>query len=564
MKRFLLHIVLCILPLSALAQGWAVNPAIKQVRLGGECKKRVENSFGYLQQVALSLVNSVDSCPDDVSHVAEAARVAFALSLEVQALKEKSPALDSLMTALIASLNPQGYWGNPVGNTLDESQLAVNGLLLKALCEYQRQHLADSLKQHIHTLAHNLFTPHLKQLRQYAAGISRPWWQKLLFWKRNGRGWKYADPRGQMLEGMSGLTEACKVLRDSTLAPVVDALAGAVKKSLSKTTTVSPRYQTSALRTLLQWSEVTADHKLAQWVQAQFDDLVKQRLTASFAVADGDSLTSVTATADAFLLANDLWRFSADTRYVELAQLIYFNALCSMQSSHGDFVPLSVPTPTQPHLVAMPQATNESSAQGAEALTQFCRVATAVKADTFYINHFTTEMAGPIIDGHTISMLITSKFPIEENQIEFMLLKQPDGEIAWKIFFPHWLKPTSLKINEQQDSCVIDAQGFLSFSKAFEQYGSVSVAFADTSWCDTPPSLLGKTTMRRIMQGPLLLAHQTDTISTLPLKPSLQKQRAGNWKVKGAKVTLSPINHFLKPNALAPDRKRHQVLFPNP
>ena len=102
MKRFLLHIVLCILPLSALAQGWAVNPAIKQVRLGGECKKRVENSFGYLQQVALSLVNSVDSCPDDVSHVAEAARVAFALSLEVQALKEKSPALDSLMTALMS------------------------------------------------------------------------------------------------------------------------------------------------------------------------------------------------------------------------------------------------------------------------------------------------------------------------------------------------------------------------------------------------------------------------------------------------------------------------------
>ncbi|MBO4814186.1 MAG: glycoside hydrolase family 127 protein [Muribaculaceae bacterium] len=544
-----------------LAQGWAVNPTLKATRLGGENMKRVEQNWQHLQQVATMLTDSVGKHQNDAELVADAAQVAFALSLETQALKEKSPALDSLMLTLIATLNPQSYWGKPIDGKLNESQMAVNGLLLKALCEYQRLHPVDSVKRHIHDMAHNLFADNIKQLQQYTPGASRPWWHKLLFWKRNSQNWTYSNPRGQLLEGMTGVMQACQVLRDTTLAPVIDAMVGSVVKIVPKTP-VNSRFLTAALRLVLQWAERNQDIRLAQWVQTQFDSLVKNCLTASFEIADGDSHTSVTATADAFLLANDLWRFSADTRYLELAQLIYFNALCSMQTHKGDFVPHSIPTPSAPTLVAIPEATRESSAQGAEAITHLCRMATAVKADTLYVNHLATSLAGPKINGENISMLITSKFPNEECTADFMLLKQPDDVVTWKIFLPHWLSATKLTINQQPDSCVVDAAGFLSFKKEFEQYATISIAFADTSWYNTQPALEKKTSLRSLMHGPLLFAHRADSITTLPQKPSLQRQRNGNWKLKGSKTLFVPINHMMEPNALSPDRKRLQVLFP--
>ncbi len=561
MKRCLFHIVICLFSLSVLAQDWAVNPPLKAVRLGGENNKRVEQSWQHLQEVAKGLTDSLTKHPTDAPLVANAAQVAFALSLEAQALKESSTTLDSLMKMLTATLNPQGYWGKPAGNTLDERQIAVNGLLLKALCEYQRYHAADSVKRHIHDLAHNLFVPNTERFEQYTLKTSRPWWHKLLFWKRDNSGWAFSKPRGMLLEGMTGVMQACMVLRDSTLAPVVDAFVNSAMKHISKAS-ISSRYLTAALRMSLQWAEHNNDAKLAQMVQAQFDALMKQRLTANFEVAENDILTSVTATADAFMLANDLWRYSGDTRYLEFAQLIYFNGLCSMQNSDCDFVSHSVPSPTRPHLVAMPQAPRESSAQGVEALTHLCRYATAVKADTFYINHLVTEMTGPKMNGNNISMLITSKYPYDEGTIDFMLLKAPDDEVSWKIFLPHWLKATNLKINEQEDSCAVDDKGFVTFKKAFEQYASVSVAIADSSWCDTPLSLQGKAAMRHVLKGPLMLGNQSDSITSLPPKVKLQNQRAGKWKVKGSKATLTPINHMMQPDALDPKVKRMQVLFP--
>lgn len=561
MKRSLLHIIFCLCCLSMLAQGWAVNPTLKATKLGGENMKRVEQNWQHLQQVATMLTETVGKHPHDAELVADAAQVAFALSLETQALKEKAPVLDSLMLTLTATLNQQSYWGKPVSDKLNESQMAVNGLLLKALCEYQRLHPADSVKRHIHNLAHNLFADNLKRFQQYSPGASKPWWHKLLFWKRSNQNWNYSNPRGQLLEGMTGVMQACQVLRDTTLVPVIDAMVGSVVKIIPNVP-VSSRFITAALRLVMQWAERSQDTGLAQWVQTQFDSLVKNRLTASFEIADGDSHTSVTATADAFLLANDLWRFSADSRYLELAQLIYFNALCSMQTDKGDFVSHSIPTPSAPTLVAMHNAAPESSAQGAEAITHLCRLATAVKADTLYVNHLATSLAGPKINGESISMLISTKFPNEECTADIMLLNQPDDAVTWKIFLPHWLSATSLKINQQPDSCVQDAAGFLTFKNDFEQYATFSIAFSDTSWYNTPLALEGKTNLRSLMHGPLLFAHRADSITSLPKKPSMQRQRNGNWKLKGSKTMFVPINHMMEPNALDPDRKRLQVLFP--
>ena len=109
MKKFMLYIVCSLLPFLSMSQVWPQNPNFKQVRLGGECKYRVDNSLGYLRQVARSLTDSVDSRPNDVGHVAEAARVAYALSIEAQAINEQLAELDSLMSQLTTHLNEQGY-----------------------------------------------------------------------------------------------------------------------------------------------------------------------------------------------------------------------------------------------------------------------------------------------------------------------------------------------------------------------------------------------------------------------------------------------------------------------
>lgn len=544
-----------------MSQVWPQNPTFKQVRLGGECKQRVDNSFGYLRHAALSLADSVKSHPADAICVAEAARVACALSIEAQALSEHPSELDSLMLLLSAQLNEQGYWGAVQGKKLDERQLACNGLLLKALCEYYSYHRSDSVKQHISNMAHRLFACNLKGLKQYTLSSRTSLWAKLKFWDRKGRGWEFSPQKGELFEGISGLIQAYQVLNDSTLVPLIDALVNGAKE-VSPKSKVPIRYQTAALRVQLQWAEITSDQKLAAWVQKRFDQLVKENMTASFEMLACDSVTSVTATADAFLLANDLWRFSADTRYLELAELIFRNALCSMQTSDGNFVPHNIPTAVNPFLYPMPLAPVECLAQGAEAIANHNRLWTALKGDTVYVNFFTTSISGFKGKGLRLSMLQSSTYPLDEKSTSLMLLTAPEEEVTWKFFIPQWFRDVTLTVNEQPDTAVVDAKGYLTFSKAFEQYGTVSVAFADTSWCDTPPSLQGKTAMRCIMQGPLLLAYQSDTIRPLPLKPNLQKQRDGNWKVKGAKVTLMPINQ--KPNALGPDRKRLQVLFPNP
>ena len=560
MKKIILYIVCSLLPLVSMSQEWPQNPSLKQVRLGGESKQRADRSFDYLRRAASSMADSVESHPADAGHVAEAARVAYALSIEAQALSETPAELDSLMLRLTTHLNEQGYWGKVAGKKLDERQLACNGLLLKALCEYYRYHRSDSVKQQISDMAHNLFASNLKGLKRYTLTPRNSLWAKLKFWNRKGRGWVFSRQRGELLEGISGVVQAYEVLNDSSLVPVVDLLMTCAKE-VSPKHPVPIRYQTAALRAQLRWAEVTADHHLAAWVQNRFDQLVQEKLTASYEVAACDSVTSVSATADAFLLANDLWRFSGDTRYLELLQLIYRNALCSMQTSKGDFVPHNIPTAINPFLYAMPQAPVESLAQGVEALANHDRLWTALKGDTIYVNFFATSISGFRGKGPRLSMLQSSTYPSDEKSTSLMMLKAPEEEITWKVFIPQWFKDVKLTVNEQPDTAVIDASGYLTFRKAFEEYGLFIVEFDEISAAKPLLESAGSMVCCRVMAGPLLLGCQTDSTVRLPATVALQRQRPGKWKARGWKPELTEVRHLMQPGALDRNGKRIQVIF---
>lgn len=563
MKKILLYMICSLLPFMSVSQQWPRNPSFKQVRLGGESKKRVVMSYDFLKQAVHSLADSVKSHPGDAHCVAEAARVAHALSIEAMALGEHPAELDSLMSGLTAQFNGHGYWGAPAGSKLDEGQLACNGLLLKALCGYYRYHRSDSLKQRISQLAHHMFAQNIKGLKRYTLSPRTSLWSKLKFWDRKGRGWRFSQQRGELLEAIGGLVQAYEVLNDSLLVPVVDVL---VHRAQELSPKLPVHYLTAALRAQLQWAEMTADAKLATWVQQRYDRLVQEKLTASFEIAACDSVTSVSATADAFMLANDLWRFSGDTRYLELLQLIYCNAFVTMQLSNGSLVPHNIPTASNPFLRAMPQSPVESLSQGAEALANYDRMWAAMSNDTVYINYFTTAVSG-FRGAKSFSMIQSSTYPADERSMSLMMLKAPEDELTWKVFIPHWLKDVKFKVSEepdtvvnpQLDAAVVDASGYLTFRTAFVDYGVVNMEFADSAHVETLPALA----CRRALAGPSLLGLQTDSIARLPANMSLQQQ-SGRWKVKNSGRTLSPVVNIMPRSLRDPQSKLPQVLFHAP
>lgn len=576
-KRFVLFFVLCLLSLSALSQNWAQFGLFKYTQLGGENKVRVDSHNHWLQELGHELLQAADTSAITREQTTLIAQVVSTLSVEAQVMDEKPTVLDSLAQVLLKQLNNQGYWGMPCDKKMDEHQWACNGFVLNALCDYHDLHRNDSVKSAIATLVKSLYVPHVKQLKDYTLKPATSLWSKLKFWNRKGRNWRFSKARGEALCALNGLLHAREVLRDSSLNEVIDAFTVHATHAV-KNNRVPIQYRTAALRALVSIAEYRGDHKMANDALANYYGLLRDHLTVNYEIAANDTATSVPGTADAFMLANDLWRYCQDPRLAELAQLIYNNALCSMQTSQGDFTAHNVPSPKHPYLYTVAANDKAGSAQAGKAMASLCRVWMASLADTVYVNNFVTSVGGVKVRGERVAMLQTSKYPGDEKMAQFMTLISSEEVSTLCILIPQWINDVKLKMNEVSDTCTQITSGeYLTLSSNLNQYSSIEITFdyADQNqpWktaqpypvhpsVQNPSTDSGSTGVRRVASGVLVLGQPNDSTICLPQHLALQQQRQGRWRVKTGKAVLQQVNHLMKPDALAPKGKCMQVLFP--
>lgn len=575
MKKLVWIVALLLLPLSALSQSWAQYPSYKAVRLGGENMKRVEAHHRRVQELGEQLLQEADTTSLSRERVCLMALIVSTLSVEAQAMGEKPATLDSLVAVLTAQLNDRGYWGEPCGKKMDERQWACNGLVLDALCHYHDQRRNSHVKKQIATLASNFYAPHVEQLKRYTLS-PRKWWSKLIFWNRKGRGWTFSKERGELMIALNGLVHARDVLRDSTLNTVTDAFT-TIAANAASNRQVPVQYRTAALRAMLRIAEQRDDDRMARQVLENYNALLSERLTAGYEVSACDTATQVAATADAYTLANELWRYNRDPRLAELAQLIYYNGLCAMQTSFGDFTSHNVPQPGNPYLYTVATTDTAGSIHAGIALSSPCRVWMAALADTLYINNFATSVAGVDVKDERISLLQTTKYPLDEKSVQLMALTAAGDTLVWRILIPHWMKNVRLTMNEEQDTSVHATPGqYLTLPLSLKEYGTLVLDYEDASLCQPWDSKVpypaafssddaiaaDSTTRHRVYCGALLLGCLTDSATGLPQHVSLEHQRPGQWRVKKSKVKLQPVHHMMQHDALPREGKPLQLLFP--
>ena len=247
-------------------------------------------------------------------------------------------------------VNTYGYFGKIYTDGISEQQLASHGWVLQALAELHRAAEAGEAWAARHDaralalpIIDNLFRPTAQAYADYPIDPA----------ERESAGeysgshlkqigpWILSTDVGCFTIGMAGLIDAADAfgLRDD-LAPLIGAMIARFLAIDLKEIKAQTHATLTALRGLVRWSRLTADPTLWSEIADRYQlytDFAWTEHYANYNWFDRPRWTEPCAVVDSLIVAMELWQHTREDRYLEHAQLIWFNALGHGQRANGGF-----------------------------------------------------------------------------------------------------------------------------------------------------------------------------------------------------------------------------------
>ncbi len=495
-------------------------------------------------------------------------RTILGLVLEAQATHRTPLYLDKIIRILPEKLNKKGYLGPIQGDTIDEQQLSGHGWLLRGLCEYYIWKKDAKVKTYIEGIINNLALPTKGHHKNYPISPAE---------RLGGTGgmsgtstsvvnnWKLSSDVGCDFIFMDGVVQAYGLFPSATLKTLIEEMMsrfyemdlGGIKAQTHATLT--------GLRAALRYFEITGNKDLLAEVEKRYILYREQGMTENyenFNWFERPEWTEPSAIIDSYLLAIQLWQHTLTPKYLDDAQLIYYNAIGNTQRSNGGFGCDNCPGPVANFLsVKADEAYWCCTMRGGEGLVRAVQYSYFTHDDTLIIPSFNNSSVRFRLNDSPVTISQQTGYPFG-NKVIFSIesLKKP-ALMSLKFFIPSWVNGPEITINHKAVDFKVK-KNFAVISSQIQEGDRIEYSFIMNSGLESVANVSHtKTGTVRLYFGPLLLGYEGNREIDIPKNAVVEENSAFSFHIKGTDIVLSPVYHLIDAKVCKSSGYRKQILF---
>lgn len=536
------------------------------LQLGGELAERCRRNFDRLEEERFQpdkVFQQGSSWPGDTE-----GRTILGLVLDARASHRQPKYLGEILKRLPSKVNAQGFFGRvPAPGTADEQQLSGNGWLLRGLCEYYLwKHDARALES-INRILDNLVLPTGGLHSQYpidpanrihgggeAGTISRQIGQ-----------WLVSTDIGCDFIFMDGVIQAYAVTGRQELKPVIEEMISRYLEMDLSAIKAQTHASLTGMRALLRYYELTRNPKLLEAVVSRFKLYRERGMTENYENYNWfgrPESTEPCAVVDSYLVAVQLWQWTGQADYLELAEKIYYNALSFEQRANGGFGTQKCSGAGTPNLtVGSQEAYWCCTMRGAEGLAVAARSGFFTDAQGLYVVRFNPgKVKATFGDRGVLELQTETGYPFTGDLRLTVINSTLSFSPLVRIFAPSWISHPVVKLKGRTLKSWRE-NGFVCISEPLRA-GDILVCEFDLNSGVLPIEGAASTAgWQKLHYGPLLLATEPASAPDLPEFPKIQMLADHTFRVDGLANRFSPIYHLLDPRVRAEPRYKVQMLF---
>lgn len=441
-----------------LSRRYAPAP-LGSVRIGGELGRRARLSFARLEKYDPALVfQSNGGWPGD-----REGRAILGQVLIARATRRPSTHVAALVAGLDERLNARGYLGPelPAG-VQDEQVLSGHSWLLRGLVEHHMGNPGSASRALLARVADGLFLPARGAYARYPiTPQQRPRSDQAdqsFTAKKPVQGWRLSTDVGCAFIALDGATAAYEVLRTPALAELIDEMIARFRQLDPLQVGAQTHATLSAARGLLRHAAVAARPDLVAFAETIFATYKAHGMTDHCANTNWfnrPQWTEGCAIIDSYDLAVQLFVATGKARYLEDAQLIYWNGVGFNQRPNGGFgcdtCPGSDGTPILAPFGALFEAPDCCSMRGGEGIARAISHAFLVRPDGVLLPDFHEAEATLPLAGGEVTLRERTAYPFEGKASLEVLRSTSQGVLDLRMALPTWIRRDGVvaKVNGQ-------------------------------------------------------------------------------------------------------------------
>jgi len=495
------------------------------VSLSGELGVRLARNFDRLEEdkyrpenVFLTMEQSW-GWPGDTE-----GRTILALVMDSKTTGRTPRYLDAILARLPEKLNARGYMGPVFEGVVNEQQISGNGWMLRGLCEYWLWKKDSRALGWIRGIADGLFLPAADDFADYPVDPAA---------RDKGKGgasghtvgrigrWELSTDIGCYVIGIDGLIQARQVLGDARYDRAIDNAIGRYLAIDQVAIKAQAHATLTGIRALLRFG----DKYLAE-AEERFRRYCGNCMTEAFANANWfmrfDQFTEPCAIVDSYMVALQLWDLTGKVAYLEMADKIYWNALCRAQRRNGGFGLENCPgkaAGTPELVVHEPEAHWCCTMRGAEGLASAAAYSARVRGNRVLLAQYHAGTHEVETTAGRFKFREETKYPFD-GKVKVTVLEAPSSEMCLSFFAPSYL-----------DTDLPRKDGFVDVRRVFRPGDAHCVEFRIKERSEPPQNannLCAGWTRR--FRGPLLLAKDGEFVYHL-MNPEIWEKGSGARRV---------------------------------
>ena len=237
----------------------------------------------------------------------------------------------------------------------------------------------------------------------------------------------------------------------------------------------------TACRGLIRYAEITGDESYIPEVQKRWELYNEFGMTAGFQNYNWfcryDTWSEPCAVVDSYMVAVQLWQHTGDPKYLDQAELIYYNGLCHTQRENGgfgcDFCP-SEHTGRTDLAVRTDEASWCCTMRGAEGLASAASYAFFRDGRDLIVPFY--RDCSLELDGFRLTEKSNYPFDPDAGEVSFTVEQTSGAVRALCLRQPYGAEDLRLEINGEEQPAVFE-NGFLRIARRFRAGDSVRLTF---------------------------------------------------------------------------------------
>ncbi len=542
-------------------------------KVDGNLRKRMEQNYHRLE-VGRYVPDSIYEIPSRKYHEEIwpgdlPGRLVLGQTLLQKVSGREAKYLKTIIDDLPSHFNELGYMGKIYIDVLSEQQLSGHGWLLRGLCEYYLLTKDPVILEYLETITKNLILPtkgHHKNypispaLRKDAGGFMGTH-EKMV------EDWLLSSDVGCDFIFMDGVIQTYSILKTEELKAICYEMADRFLEADLYNIKAQTHATLTACRGLMRLYNLTSEQRFLDGAIERYTLYKAEGMTETyenFNWFQRPEWTEPCAVVDSYQLTLDLWKQTGEAKYLEDAQLIWYNGISYAQRDNGGFGLSNCPGPHDHHL-----HTKEYEAhwcctmRGSEGIAERVQSLYFKLGNSVILADFQSSEINVELPSGNLSVSLKTDYPFDDKLDLKIRESNLRKDANLKLFIPSWIQIMQIRKNGNPLELTMDGS-YLVISGKFKSGEQYSLTFTQKLGKVKPHGNNTDENLFKIQYGPLVLGveGQQDNIK-LPQEFKIIKTGPVDFRLEETDITLHPVYHLMDEKVNEKGVYRNQVLFAN-